>query len=591
MKKRVVSFIIAFITMSTTISSIHANTASNGNKDILNLLSYGEWVDSSTLSELLYGTEGSIDFGLGGEWVNPELYSDILTDRHNDNSLDNLRSLPNKYDITEDTSLSQFFPSIGDQGEMNSCTGWASTYYQFTYEVNKLKNEPTNDNNKYSPAWTYNYINGGCNNYANIIDAYRVLKNSGAMKLTDFPCGTDPTTYSYSWSTNDSKMIEALNYRADPYYDYSIGSSDIYAIKNRIHNGQIPVVWTDPLGWFWGYNNDGEVTVVRGSYTGHGHYMCIVGYDDTVQITNNAGVTLYGAFKLVNSKGTSFANDGYIWVSYDALNLQTQHNNWDSSLNTLRTRIFGAYNPNTNQYGNNIFYFIDAKKCTPYFIGKIDYYSNDVWHLGLFANQGTTASSLKWGVSSNYSPTTPTYYSHIFDYADVYGISSMNTCLNDYWTIALARNTTNTTQILYTRIIDNLGGNIAPTNVVFNYMSNDVYSYTQQINLKKGRISVYDHENLTSADASLLQSFILGNTELSNLQMYLADMNDDESVDIFDLVILRQAILSQNNNNNYYDEIMNVYIPEFKCTIEEYILSEYGENGVLYANSLLTNCV
>lgn len=222
MKKRVVSFIIAFITMSTTISSIHANTASNGNKDILNLLSYGEWVDSSTLSELLYGTEGSIDFGLGGEWVNPELYSDILTDRHNDNSLDNLRSLPNKYDITEDTSLSQFFPSIGDQGEMNSCTGWASTYYQFTYEVNKLKNEPTNDNNKYSPAWTYNYINGGCNNYANIIDAYRVLKNSGAMKLTDFPCGTDPTTYSYSWSTNDSKMIEALNYRADPYYDYSI---------------------------------------------------------------------------------------------------------------------------------------------------------------------------------------------------------------------------------------------------------------------------------------------------------------------------------------------------------------------------------
>jgi hypothetical protein len=234
---------------------------------------------------------------------------------------------------------------------------------------------------------------------------------------------------------------------------------------------------------------------------------------------------------------------------------------------------------------------IDAKKCTPYFIGKIDYYSNDVWHLGLFANQGTTASSLKWGVSSNYSPTTSTYYSHIFDYADVYGISNMNTCLNDYWTIALARNTTNTTQILYTRIIDNLGENIAPTNVVFNYMSNNVYSYSKQINLKKGRISVYDHENLTSADASLLQSFILGNTELSNLQMYLADMNDDESVDIFDLVILRQAILSQNNNSNYYDEIMNVYIPEFECTIEEYILSEYGENGVLYANSLLTNCV
>lgn len=74
-----------------------------------------------------------------------------------------------------DNSTSAYFPSIGNQGNLNSCAGWATTYYQYTYEVNKLKGVATTNSNVYSPAWTYNYINGGGNNPSYLSDAYNVL--------------------------------------------------------------------------------------------------------------------------------------------------------------------------------------------------------------------------------------------------------------------------------------------------------------------------------------------------------------------------------------------------------------------------------
>ena len=37
-----------------------------------------------------------------------------------------------------DNSTSVYFPTIGNQGEIGSCSGWSTTYYQYTYEVNKM---------------------------------------------------------------------------------------------------------------------------------------------------------------------------------------------------------------------------------------------------------------------------------------------------------------------------------------------------------------------------------------------------------------------------------------------------------------------
>jgi hypothetical protein len=80
--------------------------------------------------------------------------------------------IPSSFDISTNPDTALYFPPIGNQGAINSCAGWSTTYYQFTYEVNRYRNIPTDETNIFSPSWTYNYINGGANNNVLITDAY-----------------------------------------------------------------------------------------------------------------------------------------------------------------------------------------------------------------------------------------------------------------------------------------------------------------------------------------------------------------------------------------------------------------------------------
>jgi hypothetical protein len=67
----------------------------------------------------------------------------------------------------------------------------------------------------------------------------------------------------------------------------------------------------------------GQQIAVMERGTVNSHAMTIVGYDDTVWVDLNGNGMVdtgeMGAFKVANSWGTSFANSGFIWVSYDAL--------------------------------------------------------------------------------------------------------------------------------------------------------------------------------------------------------------------------------------------------------------------------------
>ena len=48
-----------------------------------------------------------------------------------------------------------------------------------------------------------------------------------------------------------------------------------------------------------------------------GHAVCLVGYDDTKQITRSDGTVSTGAFLVRNSWGTGWGLAGYFWVAYD----------------------------------------------------------------------------------------------------------------------------------------------------------------------------------------------------------------------------------------------------------------------------------
>lgn len=477
-----------------------------------------------------------------------------------------------------DNSTSIYFPPIGNQGAIGSCAGWATTYYQFTYEVNKYRGIATNSSNMYSPSWTYNYINGGANRSTYLDDAYDILYNQGAMKLVDYPHNTTESQYSYLWSEDTQKMTDALHYRADRYYINCSSSYDLYNAKNNISSGKIGVIWTNANGWTITQTNNGENIIVRGSsYSNGGHFMAVVGYDDTIRTTYN-GVTMTGAFKLANSWGSDWndGNNGYIWVAYDALNSASHYGtNWQTGLNGSRTQIFGS---------NNEMNFVNINYYPAYYVGKVQYISNDPWHNRIYGDINTTASTPKFspktGTGSVSNLANPEYRVIVFDY-----FSNPNLNAGDYlhssFTSKVANSRTNNTYRIYISLMDSLCKKILPNDTIAGSITNGYYSRTLNLNLSKGKIASYGNGNITSSDISLLSSYLLGNASLSTLQSYLADMNDDGSIDTYDLILMRQAITP----NSSFSEIMETYIPEFGSTIEEFILNEYGTSALEYAEN------
>jgi len=52
---------------------------------------------------------------------------------------------------------------------------------------------------------------------------------------------------------------------------------------------------------------------------------------------------------------------------------------------------------------------------------------------------------------------------------------------------------------------------------------------------------------LTVADLVALQKYLLNNNDFNKSLFYYADMNDDEKVNAFDLILLRQAVANKPN--------------------------------------------
>ena len=453
--------------------------------------------------------------------------------------------IPKRFDISTNPDTEYYFPPIGNQGQMNSCAGWATTYYQFTYEVNKYRNTPTNDSNIMSPAWTYNYINGGQNVSATITDAYSVLMNQGALALADYPHSTTASNYSYSWSTDVNRMIDALRYRAVSFL-YTVDTSSnnstskLSTIKSLISEGHVGVVWTNASGWSIETNNSGEKFIVRGSSRSkYGHFMTVVGYDDDIEITVN-GVTLKGAFKVANSRGADWANDGYIWVSYDALNYtSTYGTTWQSKYKGTRTSGLG------NAKKNN-FYFIDVKECNVCFVGYIRYLSNDPWNLTLEAEALPSTPTKRWSSDTVAPVSNPNYRCLVFDFFNPIAIKNLNNYLSREWIVQLKGTSDYGTYRISSQILDNLGNPIAPIDTVYGALTNGIYSRTTKINLAKGRVTSYDDKEITSADSELILNYIVKNAEFSNLQKFLADYNNDGNVNIADVVLMNKYITSNN---------------------------------------------
>jgi cathepsin K len=208
--------------------------------------------------------------------------------------------LPDSYD------LSIFLPPIGNQGRQGSCVSWATTYYLKSFQERIQSGLPYNNTRTMSPAFTYNQLTqGNCTGttFENTLD---ILKNQGTVSLAEFPydensCTVQPTP----------QHVDLAEVNKIASYKYLSGSNMVLEMKALLLE-QTPILISTFLTPNFGKTDNFGLTAYREhtvnlNQSGTCHAMLVVGYSNE-----------FHAFKVVNSWGLNWGDNGYVWIDYEA---------------------------------------------------------------------------------------------------------------------------------------------------------------------------------------------------------------------------------------------------------------------------------
>lgn len=218
--------------------------------------------------------------------------------------------------------MSQYLPHPRSQGEQGSCVAWAVAYGLKTYQESaELGRPPAGPDQVFSPAYIYNQLvanrpNADCDTGTSIPAALNILKNQGAATLAEFPY--DPSS---------CQKLPTLPIHADASVrkiaDWGRVDLDEYSMKAQLAAGT-PVVISMCVGPDFHSHGSGVFRGDRGEAiirdaNNHprcadgGHAMLVTGYDDDL-----------GAYRLLNSWGDDWGDQGYAWLSYGAFSRQVR---------------------------------------------------------------------------------------------------------------------------------------------------------------------------------------------------------------------------------------------------------------------------
>ena len=227
-----------------------------------------------------------------------------------------LKGTLNVRKISSRVDNSYYLPPVGDQGNENSCVGWAMGYYLKGYqEIKEHKWSRYDPKHWMSPYFVYNHINGGKDNGSFLSDAAKLICNVGVSPFEDF------ISHNYTELPSKKAYFDAAKYRTEDYHW-------IYGVNNLrqlLANGKVAVlsiyVW-DNLYYIGSYSN--VYTVADRTGVNHGaHAVLVVGFDDNKYTRDG-----FGAFKIVNSWGEAWGDNGFFWMSYRAVMTPYMSTGW-----------------------------------------------------------------------------------------------------------------------------------------------------------------------------------------------------------------------------------------------------------------------
>lgn len=235
-----------------------------------------------------FGAEGSFCYGFSEPTVGNKADIDITSK------------------FQESLDLSSFLPPIGNQGKQGSCVAWATGYYLkgFQENIEDANNNIQNPNNLLSPAFIYNQIKvADCASGSQIPSALELISNTGIVTLSEMPynenvCDQQPTETQVNLA-EENKIISFSYLDGDTLFDQA---------KAFLNNNQpIVIAISIDRNHFGKIDTNGDAVYREFENAEGAHAMLVVGYDDAKN-----------AFKVVNSWGENWGNNGFVWIDYKA---------------------------------------------------------------------------------------------------------------------------------------------------------------------------------------------------------------------------------------------------------------------------------
>jgi hypothetical protein len=204
-------------------------------------------------------------------------------------------ALPPKVD------LSSHLPAPRSQAPSRTCVSWAVTYAAGSDAIRRGDDEHRLV--ALSPAFTYALAGGtpNCQRGTSISWTLEILRTIGTLPLEEFAFDANTCTREPS----KDELTRAARWRIKGWS--RVDAHDLAAVKGQLAHGR-PVVF----GMYVGPNFDahrgaGVFSALDSGPGVTGHAMVLIGYDDSLQ-----------AFRLQNSHGKEWGDNGYAWLSYTA---------------------------------------------------------------------------------------------------------------------------------------------------------------------------------------------------------------------------------------------------------------------------------
>jgi len=242
--------------------------------------------------------------------------------------------------IELDNSTLPYFRSIFSQDGW-SCGQAASIGYNFTYEINRVRNLVADTTiNLYPTHFAYNFYNEG--NYSQGVcyhHTFDVLKSCGTPNVYDYGGMSNGHLH---WMSDYEKYYYGMHNKIDEIYSISVADEEgLMTLKHWLNDhldgsdyGGLANFYTDVVGVNLlppGTPEEGKSVVTQfGNYNGHA--MTIIGWNDSIrwdynedgQYTNDIDINddgvvnvkdwEIGGFRLANSHGENWADSGFSYV-------------------------------------------------------------------------------------------------------------------------------------------------------------------------------------------------------------------------------------------------------------------------------------